>query len=136
MQKRIGSVLALLTFGMLQALLSQTPSQKINANDRERARVMLADMRDAVKKNYYDPTFHGIDLEARYQTYRERVDKAETLADSYRVIAAFLAGLDDSHTFFIPPRRTYRSEYGYRMRIIGEACFITEVRPEDRKSVV
>jgi hypothetical protein len=105
-------------------------SDKILPKDRGRAKTMLADMRDAVKKNYYDPKFHGVDLEERYQTFKERLEKAETLGDSYRTIAAFMSGLDDSHTFFIPPRRSYRTEYGYRMQMVGDACYITEIRPE------
>jgi C-terminal processing protease CtpA/Prc len=115
-----------LSFGT--SLNAQT--DKIEPKDRERAKTMLADMRDAMKKNYYDPKFHGVDLEARYETFKERLAKADTLGDSYRTIAAFMSGFDDSHTFFIPPRRSYRSEYGYRMQIVGDACYITEIRPE------
>jgi len=117
-------------FGIIQTGTTQTSNQKIGPNDRERAKTMLADMRDTVKKHYYDPTFHGIDMDARYKTYKDRVEKAETLADAFRTVAAYMAGLDDSHTFFIPPNRSYRSEYGYRIQMVGDACFITQIRPE------
>jgi C-terminal processing protease CtpA/Prc len=133
MNKRFALVFAVcitVIFGIIQTGLTQTPNQKIGPNDRERAKTMLADMRDTVKKNYYDPTFHGIDVDARYKIYRDRVEKAETLADAFRTVAAFLSGLDDSHTFFIPPNRSYRSEYGYRMQMVGDSCLITEIRPE------
>src|SRR5579859_1048897 len=118
---------ALLVSGMCRAQSAQ--DHKIDRNELERAEIMLQDVHDALKKNYYDPTFHGIDVDARYRTYLERVRKAATLGDAFRTIAAYLAGLDDSHTYFIPPRRSYRADYGYRMQLVGDACYITEVRP-------
>jgi len=135
MEKRIAIICAgLLAFASLVycpfCASVNAQSDKILPKDRERAKAMLADMREALKKNYYDPAFHGVDLEARYQAFKERLEKAETLGDSYRTIAAFMSGFDDSHTFFIPPRRSYRTEYGYRMQIVGDACYITEIRPE------
>jgi len=108
----------------------QDQQQKITDTQRAQTEVMLTNLRDAVKKNYYDPAYHGLDIDARYKTYKERLIKAETLGDAFRTVAAFLSGLDDSHTFFIPPRRSYRTEYGYQMQMFGDACFITNVRPE------
>ncbi|MHB8501363.1 MAG: S41 family peptidase [Candidatus Acidiferrales bacterium] len=121
------SVGALLVTGMCRAQSAQ--EHKIDRNELERAEIMLQDVHEALKKNYYDPTFHGIDVDARYKTYLERVKKSKTLGDAFRTVAAYLAGLDDSHTFFIPPRRSYRADYGYRMQLVGDACYITEVRP-------
>ncbi len=37
--------------------------------------------------------------------------------------------LNDSHTFFIPPSRPVRVEYGFRVQMIGDRAFITRVRP-------
>jgi C-terminal processing protease CtpA/Prc len=91
---------------------------------------MLADMRDAVKQNYYDSTNHGIDIEARYRAYKDKLNKTGSLGDAFRTIAAYLSGLNDSHTFFIPPRRSYQVDYGYRMQIIGDKCYITGTGPE------
>lgn len=119
---------ALLLSGMSRGLSAQ--EQKINSIDRQRAEIMLGDIHDELKKNYYDPSFHGVDMDARYKTYLERVKKSETLDDAFRTVAAYLSGLDDSHTFFLPPRRSYRAEYGFRMKIVGDACYIMELRPE------
>ncbi len=119
---------ALLAIGLCRAQSGQ--EQKIDRNELERAENMLEDVHDALKKNYYDPKFHGIDVDVRYKTYMERLKQSATLGDAFRTIAAYLAGLGDSHTFFIPPRRSYRAEYGYRMEMIGDGCYITEVRPE------
>jgi len=90
---------------------------------------MLGQIHAELKKSYYDPTFHGLDVDSRYKVYLERLKKTPTLGEAYRVVAAYLSGLDDSHTMFIPPRRSYRFDYGYRMRMVGDQCFITDVRP-------
>ena len=109
----------------------QQPQQKpMTSMERGRADSMLGGVYLELKKNYYDPKFHGLDIDARYKTYKERLKQAPTLGEAFRVIAAFLSGLDDSHTVFIPPRRSYRFDYGYRMEMVGDQCFITDVRPE------
>lgn len=108
----------------------QDQQQKITDTQRADTEVMLTTLRDAVKKNYYDPSNHGLDMDARYKTYKERLVKAETLNDAFRTVAAFLSGLDDSHTYFIPPMPIYQAERGYKMQMFGDACFITNVRPE------
>jgi hypothetical protein len=60
--------------------------QKIKADDRRLAERMLASIHDALKKNYYDPSFHGIDVDARYKTYNERLQTVETLGGAFRVM--------------------------------------------------
>ena len=131
MKKRVWALAACMVFsaGIWICPGVSAQNDKIEPKDRERAKRMLEDMRNTLKKNYYDPTFHGLDLEARYQTYRERLEKVTTLGDAFRTIAAYMSGLQDSHTFFIPPRLSYRSDYGYRMQIVGDSCYITEIRP-------
>ena len=34
--------------------------------------------------------------------------------EGFRIVAAFLSGLKDSHTFFTPPERSTRYDTGYR----------------------
>lgn len=123
----------LLAAGFWREIPAQQPPQPqqkpISSLDRSRAADMLAEIHLELKKSYYDGTFRGIDVDARYKEYLERLKHAPTLGEAFRVIAAYLSALNDSHTFFIPPRRSYRFDYGYRMRIVGEQCFITETRP-------
>jgi C-terminal processing protease CtpA/Prc len=38
--------------------------------------------------------------------------------------------LNDSHTFFLPPPRPYKHDYGWLIRTIGQKCYVTAVRPE------
>jgi C-terminal processing protease CtpA/Prc len=117
------------------ALLAAIPSaslfsqQKMDNFNRDRARAILHDAYDNVKKHYYDPKFHGLDLDARYHQYDEKISAAGSLSQSFGMVAGFLDGLNDSHTFFNPPSRPYRVDYGYRLQMYGNDCFVTRVRP-------
>jgi C-terminal processing protease CtpA/Prc len=103
--------------------------QKMNSLDMDRARGMLRDAHDAVKKYYYDPKYHGVDIDARYKEYDDRIKAAPDLNNGMRMVAAFLSGLKDSHTFFEPPMRPYQLDAGFRMELIGNNAFIARVRP-------
>lgn len=124
----------LLAWFLIAAFLSffsgvRGAQQKMDSMDMDRARGMLRDARDAVKKHYYDPKFHGVDLDARYQQFDERIKNAPDINNGMRMVAAFLSGLKDSHTFFDPPIRPYRLDTGFRMELFGDTAFITRVRP-------
>jgi len=103
--------------------------QKMDSIEMDRARQMLRDARDAVKKHYYDPQYHGVDLDARYQQFDDRIKTAPDFNNALRMVAAFLSGLKDSHTFFDPPERPFRLDTGFRMALFGDTAFITRVRP-------
>lgn len=107
----------------------QLEQQKIQPQQRDLVEGMLKSIHEALKKNYYDSSFHGLDVDARYKEYTQRIKKTETLGDAFRVVAAYVSGLNDSHSYFVPPRRNYIADYGYRMQMVGDACYVTEVRP-------
>jgi C-terminal processing protease CtpA/Prc len=96
---------------------------------RERARQMLRDLRDAMEHHYYDPKFHGVDMQARFQAADMRLQSVDNLGAALTTIAQTLDALKDSHTFFLPPSRNTHREYGYVLQMIGDRCFITAVRP-------
>jgi C-terminal processing protease CtpA/Prc len=104
--------------------------QQITALDRGLAELMLSDVYKTLKQNYYDASFHGINIEERYKNYVEQLKNAKSNQAAYRVIEAYLSGLDDSHTIFIPPPNSNRVIYGFRLKIIGDQCFITDLRPD------
>jgi len=127
----------LLFFSSWPALRAQQPQAQqghaqqkpLSSLERGRTESMLAQMHSELKKSYYDPKFHGVDVDARYKEFQQRLGKAPTLGEAYRTVAAYLAGLNDPHTYFDPPQRSYRFSYGYRMNLIGDRCFITEIQP-------
>jgi hypothetical protein len=108
---------------------------KMDSMNLDRSRGILRDAYDNLKKHYYDPKFHGLDIEARYHDFDAKIQNAASLSQAFGLVAGFFDGLNDSHTFFEPPSRPYRVDYGYRMQIIGENAFITRVRPGIRCGV-
>ncbi len=116
----------------LAAFASAAPAraqQSLSSFDRDRGREMLRLARDDIKKDYYDPSFHGIDLDAHFAAADEKLKKATSLGQMFGVIAQALIEFDDSHLFFVPPSRSARYDYGWRMKMIGDKCFVTGVKP-------
>jgi C-terminal processing protease CtpA/Prc len=113
-----------LCFVTLAAQPGLTPS------DRNLVLVMLRQVRDDVVANYYDPTFHGIDLDAQFDAAARRLRSANTLADAFSLVSDVLFQLDDSHTMLIPPNRQARVDYGWHMAIVGDVPLVTSVDPD------
>lgn len=90
---------------------------------------MLATIQLALKENYYDRSYRGIDLDAHFKAAAAKIDEAQSMVHAYGIIAQTLIAFDDSHTFFVPPARPSIVEYGWQMQMVGEACFITAVKP-------
>ncbi|MEA2204184.1 MAG: hypothetical protein QOE77_960 [Blastocatellia bacterium] len=131
-----------LLLAVLVSLISFSASQTASAQSisfqRDRAREMLKTLKKDIMENYYDPSYHGIDVEAVFKEGDELLKKAETHGQMYGVIARALLQFNDSHTFFIPPSRVARLEHGWTMEAVGDKCYIAAVQPgsdADRKGV-
>lgn len=122
-------VVAIVICFLITPPLVVLPAQPDLNFQRERGRIMLKTIKDDLKKNYYDPTYRGMDVEARFKTADEKMKTAESVGQVFGIIAQVLLDLDDSHTFFIPPGRSSQTDYGWRMQAIGENCFINAVKP-------
>jgi len=109
-------------------VLARQKSQVV-ARDRELAQIMLSNVHDALKKNYYDPSFHGVDIDERLKKYSAEIKSANTIQAAFRLVEAYLVGLNDSHTRFIPPPNSKWIAYGFRFEMIGDKCFIIALRP-------
>jgi C-terminal processing protease CtpA/Prc len=126
---------ALCTFALSLSFLStglsaqQAPPAQISSSDIQRAHLMLRQSYDEIRKNYYDTSFHAVDLEKVFQQYNARLDASKSINETFRVIGAFVLSLHDSHTFFMPPTRTNHSTPGFLMQMIGDKCFVTHIRP-------
>ena len=95
--------------------------------ERDRHKAMLGMIKNDVKKNYFDPTFKGIDLEAKYKNAIEKLDKAGSIGQLSGIIAQFLMDFDDSHLFFLPPGKANKTDYGFDFRMAGDRCFTYHV---------
>ena len=121
---------ALSSIGISLAVSQENKPQHLSGVDRDNARSMLDMISGDVKKHYYDPKFHGLDWDARVREARTRVDNSPSLNAAFSHIAGALDALDDSHTFFVPPTRPYRHDYGFQMQMFGDHCRVIRVRPQ------
>ncbi|MFP5264424.1 MAG: S41 family peptidase [Blastocatellia bacterium] len=118
---------ALLFFGTVGVLPAR--AQGISGRDRDRGKVMLNTIKNDIKKEYYDPTFHGIDIEARFKQAEEKMNQADSLGQIFGIVAQVLIEFDDSHLIFFPPDRMTSTEYGWQMQAIGDRCYVIAVKP-------
>lgn len=122
--------LLLLFFALVlvpQIIAQQTPP--MDSLTRAQLHTMLRLAHEDIKKNYYDPAFHGVDMEALYRQTDAKLDQVQTLNQGFALIAGYTSALNDSHTFFNPPQRTDVSESGFQYKMIGDKGFITHVKP-------
>jgi len=103
---------------------AQAPSHELVS----RAHTMLGQIRDDLRQYYYDSTFGGIDLNAKYRHVDSTLDQAATIGELLGNIAQFLFDLHDSHTKFFPPGRAADVEYGWRWSTFGSDGYITWVK--------
>ena len=122
----IRTVIMMLAFGALQPQIANAQLDRI---ERERALSMLKVVKSELKDNYYDPAFRGMDVDARFKTAEEKVKAATSLGQAFGIVAQALLDLNDSHTFFVPPRRPETITYGWQMQMIGDKSYVVAVKP-------
>jgi carboxyl-terminal processing protease len=129
---KINSRCAILALLLLFGAGSQqfTHAQGLGKFDRDNAIAMLDAAKDDLKKNYYDPALRGIDIETKIKDAKERVKQATSRDQLIITVAQTLLDFDDSHTFFVPPSRAAKVEYGWEMQMVGDAAFVTGVKPK------
>jgi C-terminal processing protease CtpA/Prc len=122
-----GFILLLCAFSSANA---QAPENHLTKQDREWLNRVLNTVRDEIKKNYYDASFHGLNIDQRFLQAGTKIDSAPDRNYAVADIAGAVTALNDSHTVFLPPARPYTHEYGWRMQAEGDSdCYITAVRP-------
>jgi C-terminal processing protease CtpA/Prc len=125
-RRTVTKLLAVLAF-LVPCAVSQ---QQLSNFERGRALDMLKAVSNDVKKHYYDQKMHGVDFDAKVAEAKAKIEKSTSFNMAMSHIAAALDTLNDSHTFFVPPMRPYRQDYGIQYQIIGNRCFVTHVRPK------
>src|SRR5688572_10592989 len=70
-----------------------TYSQTASSLDIDRGRGMLTAIKSDLKKNYYDPQYHGIDIEARFKAADDKIKQAASLSQILGIIAQTLLDL-------------------------------------------
>ncbi len=118
-----------LPFALLVLLVAMHPAaaQAPSGEETRRAHAMLAQIRDDLKKYYYDSTFGGTDINRRVREADAAIDQAATLNEQLAAIAQFVLDFHDSHTFFLPPDRAAEVDYGWAWTSVGANCFVDTV---------
>lgn len=119
----------LAVFYLLTAL-GWPQQQQMSNLERARAIEILQVVSDDLKKHYYDPKFHGVDVDAQVTEARQQIEKVNSFNMAMSHVAKVLDTLNDSHTFFLPPQHAYRYRLGIQYQMIGNRCFVTQVRPK------
>jgi carboxyl-terminal processing protease len=120
-------LLATMTIPLVAAWL--TFAQDMRDTDRTRGKTMLRVIKKELQNRYYEPTFHGVDLEARFLKAEQDIERATSVGHMFGIIAQAVIDLGDSHTRFVPPSRSARFEYGWRHRVFGETPYVLAVKP-------
>ena len=123
--------LAILT---LAFVFTSSDAQPLDKYQRERGLQILHDVADALRKHYYDPSYHGVDMAPKIKSAEQIIQNANSNGQIFGAIAEVLDNLNDSHTFFEPPTRSTRREFGYVLTIVGDDCYVTDVRPRSDAS--
>ena len=109
--------------------ISSVQAQKMDGIEKDRMKSILNIVKDEVKKNYYDPNYHSINLDDRFKLAEAKLSAATSTGQSLAIIAQTLIDFNDSHLFFVPPSTSLAVEYGWRMKAIGDKVFVTQVKP-------
>jgi carboxyl-terminal processing protease len=107
-----------------------THAQQLGPFDRDSSISMLRAAKDDLKKNYFDATLHGVDIDSRFKAAEDRLKEATTRDQLLIIVAQTMLDLNDSHTFFLPPARAAKFEYGWEMQMMGEKAYVTAVKPK------
>jgi carboxyl-terminal processing protease len=110
------------------ALAGAARAQKVDDFDKQRGQMMLDQVKNDIKSNYYDPTYHGVDLEATFKAANEKIKSAQSNGQILGIIAQTMMSFNDSHTFFIPPQRQAITDYGFEVGVVGDDVYVTKVR--------
>jgi carboxyl-terminal processing protease len=122
-------LIVLTALALFSVALPNSSAQKAGKLEIEQWRDVLRNVKRELKKNYYDPGFHGIDIDARFELADSKMKSAQSLGELVGIVAQVLLDLNDSHTAFIPPYNATRVEYGWRMQAVGSDCYVSAVRP-------
>ncbi len=98
--------------------------------DRENMRNILNVVAKDIEKNYYDPTFGGLDWKALTEEARRKIDDAKSVSAMVTAIFSLVDKLHDSHTVFLAPQRVARPRFGFEAKPFGEEVRIYSLNPK------
>jgi C-terminal processing protease CtpA/Prc len=123
------AALSALSAAFLAQVAESQSLSSLRKIDVEAGRAMIATLREELPKNFYDSSYRGVDVAAAFNAAEQKLAQAQTLAHVYGIVAAPLLSLNDPHTFFVPPPRNVRVDFGFQVKMVGDQCLVTAVSP-------
>jgi len=96
--------------------------------ERDRALGMLDQVSAQIEKEFYDPALRGLHWKSLTQQARQQIKGAKTAGEMFSAIFSMVRKLNDSHTWFIPPSRVAKTEFGFEVKAFGDEVRIYEVK--------
>ncbi len=113
----------------LGCIPSKCSAQALTSYERAELQSIWKTVASDIQKQYYDVRFNGVDWDSTISQTQTIIEKAPSMARGVSDIATAIDSLHDPQTFFIPPTHNYSTDYGFRMQMLGDRCYVTRVRP-------
>jgi C-terminal processing protease CtpA/Prc len=94
------------------------------------ARRYLSDLHADLKRSFYDRNFLGLNVDSLREVAEKEIRNAKSQQERYRAIDRFVAAFNDSHTFFVAPRRIGLGDYHFRIQFIADKAYVVGVDKE------
>jgi C-terminal processing protease CtpA/Prc len=91
---------------------------------------MLEQVKNDIRKYYYDGNFRGIDLEENHKKTQELIRNASSFNEMMGYITRFCYLFEDSHLGFSPPRKRLKVDYGLNLLSIDGKAFVTDIKTD------
>jgi len=97
-------------------------------SSRELMRAIAKGEHDVIKKNFYDPSFKGIDWDKELAEAQKKIDTSNSQGEMLAAIYRMVRKLDDSHTNFVPPWQTLEPRFGFQAKPYGDTVRVFKVK--------
>ena len=96
-------ILLLSLSGVGEVFARKDDSSLVSTATVEGRLAVFDDVWETIQERYYDPTFHGLDWQAKRATFRPAAARAANTHEFYEVLRQMIASLKDAHTRVYSP---------------------------------
>ena len=107
----------------LQPIATAQSLDMVRSDMRRVVEIVVADL----QKNYYDPSFKGMDIKRLADETKQQINSMTDAGQMCAAVWEFTQKLDDTHTRFIPPRFTTTPKFGFRARGFGDKVYVVSL---------
>jgi carboxyl-terminal processing protease len=101
------------------------------AGNRDLMRRIAEGVADVIKKNFYDPSLKGVDLQKLLSETKQKIDASNNVGEMYAAIYFMVRKMDDSHTNFLPPWQTLMPKFGFKAKPYGEIVRVYDIKKDN-----